>query len=161
MSKALSNSQLELYTDAAGATGFGAIFQTHWCVGKWPKLWVEAGLVRNLALLELFPIIVAVELWGPVFSGRRVCMHCDNMAVVHSINALSEKSPPVVGYLRHLVLRCLELNICVVARHVPGVRNEVADALSRFQFCRFRTLVPGADVDGEPCPEWLWGLASV
>ncbi|KAM4013599.1 uncharacterized protein ACNLHF_003688 [Anomaloglossus baeobatrachus] len=90
MSEALSNSQLELYTDAAEATGF-----------------------------------------------------------------------PVVGYLRHLVLRCLELNICVVARHVPGVRNEVADALSRFQFCRFRTLVPGADADGEPCPEWLWGLASV
>ncbi|KAM4043794.1 uncharacterized protein ACNLHF_014075 [Anomaloglossus baeobatrachus] len=92
--------------------------------------------VRNLALLELFPIVVAVELWGSHFAGRKVCFHCDNQAVVHAINNLSAKSEPVVVYLRHLVLRCLQLNVQVVARHVPGVDNEVADALSRFQFSR-------------------------
>ena len=36
-------------------------------------------------------------------------------------------------------------NFLVRARHVPGVHNEIADALSRFQVQRFRELAPGAD----------------
>ena len=36
-------------------------------------------------------------------------------------------------------------NFLVRARHVPGVHNEITDALSRFQVQRFRELAPGAD----------------
>ena len=40
----------------------------------------------------------------------------------------------------------LELyNFLVRARHVPGVNNGIADALSRFQVKRFRDLAPTAD----------------
>ena len=28
---------LQLFTDAAGAHGFGAVFVSHWCYGEWPK----------------------------------------------------------------------------------------------------------------------------
>ena len=28
---------LQLFTDAAGAHGFGAVFGTHWCYGEWPE----------------------------------------------------------------------------------------------------------------------------
>ena len=28
--------KLELYTDAAGSLGFGAVFGSKWCYGKWP-----------------------------------------------------------------------------------------------------------------------------
>ncbi|KAM3940651.1 uncharacterized protein RB166_000605 [Leptodactylus fuscus] len=155
------STELDLFTDAAGSAGFGAYFQGRWCAGAWPEDWVAAGLVANLALLELFPILVAVELWGQEFWDRRVCFHCDNSAVVFVINSQTAKSPPVVSLLRHLVLRCLELNVCVTARHVPGVLNSVADALSRFQFCRFRELVPGAAAVGEVCLDHLWSLVSV
>ncbi|KAM4048977.1 uncharacterized protein ACNLHF_027451 [Anomaloglossus baeobatrachus] len=158
MERVASNGALQLFTDAVGSAGFGAVFRGHWCVGQWPQAWRESGLVRNLALLELFPIVVAVELWGSHFAGSKVCFHCDNQAVVHAINNLSAKSEPVVVYLRHLVLRCLQLNVQVVARHVPGVDNEVADALSRFQFSRFRALLPWADEVGVECPEDLWHL---
>ncbi|KAM4691138.1 LOW QUALITY PROTEIN: uncharacterized protein WCC33_015994 [Rhinophrynus dorsalis] len=56
------NMQLQLYTDAA-AVGFGAFFQGQWCAERWPEAWHSQGLTRNLALLELFPIVVALELW--------------------------------------------------------------------------------------------------
>ena len=36
-------------------------------------------------------------------------------------------------------------NFFVRARHVPGVRNDIADALSRFQDARFRAAAPTAD----------------
>ena len=40
-------------------------------------------------------------------------------------------------------------NFFVRARHVPGVHNVIADALSRFQEARFREAAPTAD--GDPC----------
>ena len=47
--------------------------------------------------------------------------------------------------VRFLVLISMKHNFLVRARHVPGVNNEIADALSRFQVQRFRELTPGAD----------------
>ena len=47
--------------------------------------------------------------------------------------------------VRFLVLISMKHNFLVRARHVPGVNNEIADALSRFQVQRFRELAPGAD----------------
>lgn len=52
MSGPVSNFDLELYTDAAGSTGFGAFFQGQWSAGLWPDAWQEAGYTRNLVLLE-------------------------------------------------------------------------------------------------------------
>lgn len=69
---------------------------------------------------------------------RWVNFHCDNLGVVHAINSLSASSLPVVRLLHHQVLLCLQLNIVVFAVHILGVENEVADALSRLQWNRFR-----------------------
>ncbi|KAM3936678.1 uncharacterized protein RB166_018784 [Leptodactylus fuscus] len=148
----------DLYTDASGAVGFGAYCQGQWCADRWPVEWVEAGLVRNLCLLELFPIVVALEIWGDRFSNKKVRFHCDNQSVVCAINALTASSPPVVRLLRQLVLRCLSLNAWVVAVHVPGVSNVIADSLSRFQWERFWQVAPEADDRGLPCPDHLWSV---
>lgn len=60
----VSNADLELFTDAAGSAGYGAYCRGRWCAGPWPDSWREAGFLCNLVLLELFPIVLAVELWG-------------------------------------------------------------------------------------------------
>ncbi|KAM3932738.1 uncharacterized protein RB166_005767 [Leptodactylus fuscus] len=98
----------ELFTDAAGGQGFGAFYGGQWCAAPWPLAWRELGLTKNLTLLELFPIVVAVSIWV----------------------------------------------------HVPGVKNDIATALSRFQWERFRSLAPGAAADGIPCLPDLWELVS-
>ena len=45
--------QLELYTDASGTLGYGAVFGRHWCYGQWPDSWCHF----NIAFLELYPIV--------------------------------------------------------------------------------------------------------
>ncbi|KAM3924807.1 uncharacterized protein RB166_008163 [Leptodactylus fuscus] len=148
----------ELFTDAAGSGGFGAFYQGSWCASNWPEDWVTMGLTRNLALLELFPILVSVMVWGSAFRNKKICFHCDNLGVVQAINGLSASSPPVVRVLQKLVLECLSLNAWIVATHVPGVCNDIADALSRSQWDRFRKLALGADEFGTPWPTELWQL---
>ena len=36
---------------------------------------------------------------------------------------------------------------------MPGVNNDVADSLSRFQMDRFRAAAPGADLSMTPLPD--------
>lgn len=158
MDPVVDAADVEIFTDAAGSVGFGIFCQGGWCAESWPSSWVEKGWVKNLALLELFPILVASVLWGEVFRNKKICFHCDNLGVVVAINQLSASSPPVVKLLQQLVLECLSLNACFVARHIPGVKNEIADALSRLQLERFRRLAPQADRVGVACPARLWTL---
>ena len=94
---------------------------------------------------ELFPIVVACAIWFPHFSGKRIQFWCDNESVVAIINSGHSKSPRIMDLVRFLVLISMKHNFFVRARHVPGVRNNIADALSRFQDARFRAAAPTAD----------------
>lgn len=107
----VSNMDLSLYTDAAGSAGSCAILGNDWCSGEWPLSWRQAGLWRNLALLELFPIVVAVEVWGDRLQYKRIGFWTDNLSVVHCIARLSYSSLTVLSLPCRLVLRCLQLNI--------------------------------------------------
>ena len=75
--------------------------------------------------------MIAAGLWGPQWSGKHICFHSDNMVVVAVLQRRSAKSPPLMHLLRCVSLfnafYCFHLS----ARYVPGVLNEVADALSR------------------------------
>ncbi|KAM4748731.1 LOW QUALITY PROTEIN: uncharacterized protein WCC33_006112 [Rhinophrynus dorsalis] len=156
-----SNEEVGLQTDAAGSVGFGAILGEEWCAGRWPSWWMDSGLTRNLVFLELFPIVVALELWGDSLRNKCVVFHCDNLGVVDVVNNLTASSPPVLRLLRCLVLRCLGLNLSFRARHVPGVRNVAADALSRLQMESFRVAWPAAKEVGSVCPDDLWELGRM
>ena len=54
----INSYQLELYTDASGALGYGAVFGRHWCYGQWP----DSCRHLNIALLELYPIVLSLHL---------------------------------------------------------------------------------------------------
>ena len=43
-------------------------------------------------------------------------------------------------------------NVCV--QHIPGVRNGITDALSRFQHDRFRRIAPNANPQPDIIPAW-------
>ncbi|CAN2388332.1 RNA-mediated [Pristimantis euphronides] len=99
----ISNYDFNLYTDASGSVGFGSVFGNDWCMARWPARWYVLGLTKNLTLLELFPIVVAVELWSDRMANRRIRFWSDNMSVVQVVNSLSSSSLPVLSLLRHLV----------------------------------------------------------
>lgn len=56
----VSNYDLELFTDAAGSTGYGTFLGDRWSAERWPAKWREAGFLKNLVLLELFPLVVTI-----------------------------------------------------------------------------------------------------
>lgn len=144
---------LNLFTDAAGGIGFGAFFGGHWAYGTWPAEWCEND--PDITFKELFPIVLAVHLWGKDLENQKVLFHCDNMAVVHMINRQTTRSTPSMGLIRALVGACLRHNVLFRAKHIPGIKNEVADALSRLQLQRFRALCPHADIHPAEIPQAL------
>ncbi|XP_041438056.1 uncharacterized protein LOC121399992 [Xenopus laevis] len=152
--------ELQFLTDASGSIGFGAYFGGKWSAGRWPRSWQVKGLTRNLTLLELFPILVALELWAEGLANKAIRFLSDNMGVVHAVNNLSSDSPPVIRLLRQLVLICLKFNISFKAQHVPGVENTLADALSREKWELFFKLAPKAEKTAHVCPGHLWQLVN-
>jgi len=54
----LSSPKLNLFTDASGALGFGAVFGSHWCYGEWP---INLKF-QNIAILEFYLIVLSLYL---------------------------------------------------------------------------------------------------
>jgi len=139
-----------LFTDAAGSTGFGGFYKNQWFQGTWPdELRIETNPEISIAFQEMYPVVVAAMLWGCHWECKRIMFYCDNQATVHIINKGRSKSPAIMKLMRRLVITAGLYNFSFVAEHVPGVKNSIADALSRFQMSRFRELAPHAQE--QPC----------
>ena len=82
-----SSDKLELYTDAAGSLGFGAVFGRKWRYGQWPDNWLH----QNIAMLEFYPIVLSLYLWGHQMRNRCILFLMDNEALVYVINKQSCK----------------------------------------------------------------------
>ena len=133
-----TSTHLELYTDASGALGYGAVFGQHWCYGEWPDSWRH----RNITLLEFYPIVLSLHLWGNQMRNQRILFFTDNEALVYVINKQSCRDKQLMFFVRKLVLICLSHNILFKAKHIPGLHNKLADALSRLQLQTFKQLAP-------------------
>lgn len=159
----VSNADVQFFTDSAGGLGlgFGIYFQGRWCRASWPARWHEKGVTKDITFLEMFPIVVALDIWGSELRNKKIKFQCDNQAVVHILNSMTSKSDRVMGLVRSITLSCLELNILIKALHIPGVHNDICDALSRLQLQRFRQLAPDAEVDPHPVPSHLWSAFAV
>lgn len=142
---------LELYTDASGSVGYGACFKTKWFYGSFPGTWHNL----NISFLELYPIVVSVEIWGHLWKNHSIIFYTDNEALVSILNKKTTKVKYIMFLVRKLVLLCLRLNIDFKSRHIEGKRNSKADALSRLQVDRFRELSPHSESQPTILPSQL------
>ena len=142
---------LQLFTDAAGGIGYGAICGKEWFSGLWPNGWHS----RNISALELYPIVAAVGTWGEGWRNRSICFYTDNLALVAIINKRSTREVHTMELIRTLVLLCLTFNVNFVARHIPGRVNTLADKLSRCQVEEFKALAVWADPTPTAVPRHL------
>lgn len=139
----VSDFDIELFTDASGNKnlGCGAYMNGEWIVFKWPLNWTES-VFRDITLLELVPILLAFLTWGAYLKGKKILLHCDNMALVHIVNKKACRNDKVLILLRELVLVLLINNIQLKAVHISSSKNEISDAISRLQFGRLMKLLP-------------------
>lgn len=63
---------IQLFTDSAGSVGYGAYFDVHWSIGRWPAAWFNLGFTKNIFLLELFLVLVSLAIWSDLFQNKRI-----------------------------------------------------------------------------------------
>ena len=83
----MSASRYEITSDAAGSKGYGALFKIHWFYGSWPESWQSL----NIVTLELFPLVIALHIWGDQLADKYVMFVTDNAALVDTINKQTSK----------------------------------------------------------------------
>ena len=74
----ISSDCLKSFTDAAESAGFAAVFGSWW----FAESWRESLIGHQIAVKELFPIVLAVEIWGKHMQNSKILFLSDNMAVV-------------------------------------------------------------------------------
>ena len=116
----VSNADVELFTDsAAGAgLGFGAIYGNQWTHGIWPESWHSSGITNDITVLEAFPILVCLFLWGSSLKNKKILFRSDNESVTHILNTMTSRSANVMVLLRAITLQCMEHNIVIKSKHI-------------------------------------------
>ena len=136
----LSSTKLQMTTDASGSIGYGAVFGKSWFWGEWPARWKKF----NIAVLEFYPVLTALRVWGEGLRNKNVVFVTDNEAIVSVINTQTTKHKQILFLLRQLVLECLQKNICFSAIHVSSKQNLACDLLSRAKIDEFFQVRPQA-----------------
>ncbi len=147
----------ELVSDASGSWGCGAHWETSW----FQLPWAGQAAGWHITAKELVPVVVAALLWGSRWHGAVVPVRSDNAAVVHIINKGTSQDGTAMHLARCLAFCKAEFNMELVASHIKGADNGVADALSRNNLKKFYALHPQADPEPVPIPEAILDLLLV
>ena len=102
-------------------------------------------MAYHISIKELLPIVIATTIWGQDFVGKTILVRSDNVAAVAAINHQTSPVKEVAHLLRCLAFIMARFNIRLQATHIPGILNDIADALSRNNMSTFFSLVPQAD----------------
>ena len=86
-SKWISSESIKLCTDATSTQGFAAVFGSRWFNCVFPNIWQY----YNITVLELYPIVAALALWGSYMANHSVLFLADNQAVLEVISKQSGK----------------------------------------------------------------------
>jgi len=139
---------VEVSSDAAGSFGYRVFLKDCWFAGPW----APSQQQQSIAYKELFPVVIAAHVWGHHWCHKHVLFHSDNDAIVHILNSRMSKVPGLMRLLRSLLFAAACHCFSFSAQHVPGVTNQIADALSRFRWQEFRRLAPHAQLHPTPIP---------
>ena len=116
-----------LTTDAS-KSGWGAHLDDLTVQGVWSSQ--EQQLHINN--LELLAVRNALHHFCTLLQGKHVLVKSDNSTVIAYINNQGgTKSTDLCMILWHLMQWCIEKGITLTSSHIPGVKNTLADVLSR------------------------------
>jgi len=130
-----------LYTDACNV-GYGCYFADHWFCEHFNDM----KFTKDILWKELYALLKAAATWGGQWSSKRILFYCDNQAVVSILRSGTSKRSDIMALVRALFYIAAQYNFECTATYISTHDNGVADALSRMQFDRFRSLAPMADV---------------
>ena len=130
-------SVVTLYTDASGRHGWGATLGDLFIQGRWSKLESREGINWK----ELWVLSKALETWYRHVAQKLVLARMDNSTAVSYANYGAGRIATLTALARRIKDQEVSLGCTIVALHIAGSDNTVADALSRFSI-RVRGLDP-------------------
>lgn len=138
-------------TDAS-STGYGVFAPGDWlggffnAAGELPKIFrndtghnhwanIELPLIEaennNINFWELVPVYMAILRFAPACRNMHVVTFSDNLQVVHAINKGTSCNASSMNLLRCIFWLCVQSNVYLTARYIPGKSNIIPDLLSR------------------------------
>ncbi|XP_069591473.1 uncharacterized protein [Ranitomeya imitator] len=102
-----SNEDMGLFFAASSHTGFSVRFGNKLCAANWPAFWISRKWNVDSTLIDLLPVAVAMEIWGPQLANKRIRLQLETVGGAHAINYLASPSPLVLDLIRFIVLKCL------------------------------------------------------
>ena len=119
--------QFEVHLDAS-LTGFGAI-----CGKEIYHTDIPDNLKHSdIAILEMFNILLALRVWSNQWSGKLVSIQCDNQAVVEILNNGKTRNMQLAAVSRNIFMTCAKFDIELKVSHILGRNNPIADLPSRW-----------------------------
>ena len=127
--KSVLKKDIDLVIDSdASLTGWGAVCQDQRTGGPWSNQEKEF----HINCLELLAATLALKTFTKGLKGISVLLRIDNTSAVAYINNQGGTvSRDLVHLTRELWMWALERNIHLIAQHLPGSLNDIADAESR------------------------------
>lgn len=159
-STTLQVEEISWYSDASLRHGWGCTYDKFWACEAWTdqeKELVDRG-VCNIQMQELFAFCVAVKLFAPMLQNKRVVTHCDNQAVVAMINKSSSSCKVCMEMIRVITMESMKFNCRFFSKWVETKKNGIADALSRGDMARFRSLAPNKSLNPLKPPRDVWPM---
>ena len=141
-------------SDASGAWGCGAWSGSSWFQLEWPA----GARDHHISFKELFAGLVAAAVWGRRWRGARVRLRCDNQAAVYAVSRRSCRDRGMMHLVRCLFFLEAWHNFELVATHLPGRENMLADDLSRNRLPAFLSKAQSPDALPTALPPELPGL---
>lgn len=133
-------SAIHLYTDASSTVSCAGFFNGEWFIIKWTDLMLS--FTPSIEWMEFLPILVSCSLWCEQFFRERIIFHSDNLGVVQAWEKLGSSSKTILNLMRHTLMLAATNNFTITIKHIYGLDNSLADALSRHQMPRFFKLTP-------------------
>jgi hypothetical protein len=110
--------------------GSGVAFKGDWHYTNWESDWPEA---QNLHInhKETLSFLIAARRWGLQWANSTIFIHTDSQCAMAMINKGTTRNALVMKCLRELFWLSAIFNFQVKAVFIPGIKNDIPDAISR------------------------------
>ena len=121
-------SPTRVLTTDASLEGWGGHLLSKRVQGRWRRCQQR----QHINVLELQAVFNSLKSFLPKVRGQTVLVQTDNTTVLHYINKLGgTKSLKMCNLTMNLIEWCTKNKIDLIATHIPGIYNTLADMLSR------------------------------
>ena len=91
---------------------------------------------------ELYALVLAASTWGKQWGGKRIKFLCDCLPVVQALARGTSRKLNTMALICYLDLLSARDSYEFKLEHIAGIKNPVADALSRNDMISFFQIAP-------------------